>query len=101
MIFLTLSLFDFLFLTPSYSLSFSRPPFPSVLSSCDCEQVEPRQEEISRMREHIKQMDEELAKYHQVQHCTRTALCYTDSSLDPFNLSSSHLLLPLSPAGLF
>lgn len=100
MIFLTLSLFDFLFLTPSYSLSLSRPPSPSVLSSCDCEQVEPRQEEISRMREHIKQMDEELAKYHQVQHRTHTALCCTDSSLDPFNLSSSHLLLPLSPAGL-
>ena len=92
MIFLTLSLFDFLFLTPSYSLSLSRPPSPSVLSSCDCEQVEPRQEEISRMREHIKQMDEELAKYHQVQHRTHTALCCTDSSLDPF------LLPPLAPA---
>ena len=95
MIFLTLSLFDFLFLTPSYSLSLSRPPSPSVLSSCDCEQVEPRQEEISRMREHIKQMDEELAKYHQVQRCTHTALCCTDSSLNPFPPHSSCSRCPL------
>ena len=39
----------------------------NILSlSLSLSQVEPRQQEIARMRDNIKQMDDELAKYHQV-----------------------------------
>ena len=36
--------------------------------------MEPRQQEIARMRDHIKQMDEELAKYHQVSRTVKIIL---------------------------